>query len=775
MTQEEVGPAARGPQERLDDHAAIDRLTDELLPALVAKLGASGLGELEVREGAWRVRLRMPAEGYANPGRRAASGRQGTRSTDGGHGEHLRSDATGAAGAGQATRARALGSSGTGHAATTGHGPEVAPIVGPSRVVATSPAVGYFRPRADLHAGTRVRAGDRIGGVDVLGIGQDVLAPGDGLIGATLVEAGEPVEYGQAVIVLEQLSDGRPQAADAGVADLARVAGLGPSRRRPSVAGRSAASDRRSRATRPARAARPATPARGPPRPLPPPRPPRRHCRRRAADAAHRGRLMFDRVLIANRGEIAVRILRACRTMGIGAVVAYSEADRDSLAAQLADEAICIGPADAKRSYLSPSALISAAIVTGCDAIHPGYGFLSEDGGFAEAVAAHGLTFIGPSAEVLERFASKEASRSLMARHGLPTIPGSDGMIRDDEHALSEAARVGYPILIKPSAGGGGKGMRMVRTPRELEASLRVCRSEARAAFGDDSLYLEKWLEDNRHVEVQVVVDRYGRGVHLGERDCSVQRRHQKIVEEAPTPALPPASRAELCERAIAAVVAAGYENIGTLEFLVDRDGGFYFIEINCRIQVEHPVTEMLTGIDLVATQIRIAAGEPLGFGQEDVEIRGHAFEFRINAEDAAHEFRPQAGLVERFYAPGGPGVRLDSHLYAGYDVPAVLRLAAGQARRLGGRPAGGDRPLQGRPRRARGGRHHHEPVLPPRAAGERGVRRGPGDHQPDRPRRDGGVPGPPELIRPVHTCIHPPARRLPGRATLTPCTGAPA
>ena len=367
---------------------------------------------------------------------------------------------------------------------------------------------------------------------------------------------------------------------------------------------------------------------------------------------------MFDRILIANRGEIAVRILRACRTMGIGAVVAYSEADRDSLAAQLADEAICIGPADAKRSYLSPSALISAAIVTGCDAIHPGYGFLSEDGGFAEAVAAHGLTFIGPSAEVLERFASKEASRSLMARHGLPTIPGSEGMLRDDEHALAEAARVGYPVLIKPSAGGGGKGMRMVRTPRELEASLRVCRSEARAAFGDDSLYLEKWLEDNRHVEVQVVVDRYGRGVHLGERDCSVQRRHQKIVEEAPTPALPPASRVELCERAIAAVVAAGYENIGTLEFLVDRDGSFYFIEINCRIQVEHPVTEMLTGIDLVATQIRIAAGEPLGFGQEDVETRGHAIEFRINAEDPAHEFRPAGrarGALLRARRPGRP------------------------------------------------------------------------------------------------------------------------
>jgi len=379
---------------------------------------------------------------------------------------------------------------------------------------------------------------------------------------------------------------------------------------------------------------------------------------------------MFERVLIANRGEIALRILRACRTLGIGAVVAYSEADRDSLAAQLADEAICIGPADARRSYLSASALISAAIVTGCDAIHPGYGFLSEDAGFAEAVAAHGITFIGPPAEVLERFASKEGTRRLLAAHGLPTIPGSAGLLRDDDHALAEAEQIGYPVLVKPSAGGGGKGMRMVRTPRELQAALRVCRSEARAAFGDDSLYLEKWLEENRHVEVQVAVDRYGHGVHLGERDCSVQRRHQKLIEEAPTPALPDASRAELAERALRAVVAAGYENLGTLEFLVDRDQSFYFIEINCRIQVEHPVTELLTGIDLVAAQLRIAAGEPLGFSQADVEFRGHAIEFRINAEDVAHDFRSHAGTVERFYAPGGPGVRLDSHLYAGYEVP---------------------------------------------------------------------------------------------------------
>jgi acetyl-CoA carboxylase, biotin carboxylase subunit len=378
---------------------------------------------------------------------------------------------------------------------------------------------------------------------------------------------------------------------------------------------------------------------------------------------------MFTKVLIANRGEIAMRVLRACRTMGIQAVVAYSEADRESLPVQLADEAICIGPADAKRSYLSAPAMISAAVVTGCDAIHPGYGFLSEDEGFAEAVRAHGLTFIGPSPEVLERFASKEGTRRLLGAHGLPTIPGS-GMLRDDAHALDEAERIGYPVLIKPSAGGGGKGMRMVRTPRELEGVLKVARSEAKAAFGDDSLYLEKWLDENRHVEVQVAVDRYGHGVHLGERDCSVQRRHQKILEEGPTPALTDAARADLCNRAVRAVVAAGYENVGTLEFLVDPDGDFYFIEINCRIQVEHPVTEMLTGIDLVATQIRIAAGEPLGFSQADVELRGHAIEFRINAEDAEAEFRPSAGIVEHYLAPGGPGVRMDSHLYSGYEVP---------------------------------------------------------------------------------------------------------
>ena len=379
---------------------------------------------------------------------------------------------------------------------------------------------------------------------------------------------------------------------------------------------------------------------------------------------------MFRKILIANRGEIALRIIRACRTLGVESVVVYSEADRESLPVQLADEAICIGPADARRSYLSVPSIISAAVVTGCDAIHPGYGFLSEDDNFAEVVRAHDLTFIGPPPEVLERFASKAGTRSLLGAHGLPTIPGSEGMLRDDIHALDEAERIGYPVLLKPSAGGGGKGMRMVRSPRELESAIKVCRSEAKAAFGDDSLYLEKWLEDNRHVEVQVAVDRFGHAVHLGERDCSVQRRHQKIIEESPTPALGEAARAELCERAVRAVVAAGYENVGTLEFLVDRDGNAYFIEINCRIQVEHPVTEARTGIDMLALQIRIAAGEPLGLSQADVAFQGHAIEFRINAEDPAADFRPSAGVVETYRAPGGPGVRMDSHMFAGYEVP---------------------------------------------------------------------------------------------------------
>jgi acetyl-CoA carboxylase, biotin carboxylase subunit len=379
---------------------------------------------------------------------------------------------------------------------------------------------------------------------------------------------------------------------------------------------------------------------------------------------------MIERVLIANRGEIAVRVLRACRSMGIEAVVAHSEADAESLAVRMADESICIGPAESARSYLNAAALISAALVSGCDAIHPGYGFLSEDDGFAEMTRAHDLIFIGPSAEVLERFASKAGTRELLAAHGLPMVPGSHGMLRDDDHALAEAERVGYPLLIKPSAGGGGKGMRLARTARELQQALTVCRSEARAAFGDDSLYLEKWLEQTRHVEVQVMIDNYGHGVHVGERDCSVQRRHQKLVEEAPSPAIDAATREQLAEAAISAAIAAGYQNVGTLEFLVDPAGRYYFIEINARIQVEHPVTEMLSGIDIVSEQIRLASGEELGYGQEAVRLRGHAIEFRINAEDVRADFQPQAGLVEHYVSPGGAGIRMETHLYSGYEVP---------------------------------------------------------------------------------------------------------
>jgi acetyl-CoA carboxylase, biotin carboxylase subunit len=379
---------------------------------------------------------------------------------------------------------------------------------------------------------------------------------------------------------------------------------------------------------------------------------------------------VFAKVLIANRGEIAVRILRACRDLGVPAVVAYSEADRESLAVRLADEAICIGPAEARRSYLNQPAVVSAALISGCDAIHPGYGFLAEDPDFAEVCAAHDLTFVGPRAEVLERFASKYAVRRMLAANGLPTVPGSQGIVTDLRDALDQAAQAGYPVLLKPSAGGGGKGMRLVRSPREMETSLPLARSEAQAAFGDDSIYFEKWIEESRHVEVQVLVDRHGNGVHLGERDCSIQRRHQKIIEEGPSPAMDDAARERLRDLAIRAVMAAGYESAGTLEFLLDREGNFYFIEINCRIQVEHPVTEALTGIDLIAQQVRLAAGEPLTLRQGDVQFRGHAIEFRINAEDATDNFSPQTGVIDELLLPGGPGVRVDTHIYPGYEVP---------------------------------------------------------------------------------------------------------
>ncbi|MEP6468979.1 MAG: acetyl-CoA carboxylase biotin carboxylase subunit [Chloroflexota bacterium] len=380
--------------------------------------------------------------------------------------------------------------------------------------------------------------------------------------------------------------------------------------------------------------------------------------------------MTFSKILIANRGEIALRILRTCRDLGIPAVVAYSEADHDTLAVQLADEAICIGPSESRKSYLNQPAVVSAALITGCDAIHPGYGFLSEDAGFAEVCAAHDLAFIGPRAEVLERFGSKYAVRRMLAATGLPTVPGSRGIITDLRDASDQAQEAGYPVLLKPSAGGGGRGMRLVRSPRELETSLPLARSEAQAAFGDDSIYFEKWIEEARHVEVQVLIDQHGNGIHLGERDCSVQRRHQKIIEEAPSPAMDDAARERLRDVALRAVVAAGYESAGTLEFLLDKEGNFFFIEINCRIQVEHPVTEMLTGVDLIAEQIRVAAGEPLSLTQEQVQIRGHAIECRINAEDSGDNFAPQTGVIEELLLPGGPGVRIDTHIYPGYEVP---------------------------------------------------------------------------------------------------------
>jgi acetyl-CoA carboxylase biotin carboxylase subunit len=379
---------------------------------------------------------------------------------------------------------------------------------------------------------------------------------------------------------------------------------------------------------------------------------------------------MFNKIMIANRGEIAVRILRACRDLGVPAVVAFSEADRDTLAVRMADEAICIGPAEARKSYLNQPAVVSAALIAGCDAVHPGYGFLSEDAGFAEVCAAHDLHFIGPRAEVLEKFGSKYAVRRMLATNGLPTVPGSTGILTDLRDALEQAAAAGYPVLLKPSAGGGGRGMRLVRSPREMETSLPLARSEAQAAFGDDSVYFEKWIEESRHVEVQVLIDQHGNGIHLGERDCSVQRRHQKIIEEAPSPAMGDDARERLRDLAIRSVLAAGYESAGTLEFLLDGDGNFYFIEINCRIQVEHPITEMLTGVDLIAEQIRLASGEELRLRQEQVQLRGHAIEFRINAEDPGDNFAPQTGTVEELQIPGGPGVRVDTHLYAGYEVP---------------------------------------------------------------------------------------------------------
>ncbi|HMP42350.1 MAG TPA: acetyl-CoA carboxylase biotin carboxylase subunit [Roseiflexaceae bacterium] len=379
---------------------------------------------------------------------------------------------------------------------------------------------------------------------------------------------------------------------------------------------------------------------------------------------------MFNKILIANRGEIAVRVVRACHELGIRAVVAYSEADRLSLAVRLADEAVCVGPAASSRSYLNPSALVSAALITGCDAIHPGYGFLSENPYFAEICADCQVTFIGPGARAIRLMGDKAIGRDTMRAAGVPTVPGSDGELRGVEEAIEIARAIGYPVLLKPSAGGGGRGMRVAENENDLVRAFATARAEAEAAFGNGALLMEKYLAQVRHVEIQVLADSYGHAIHLGERDCSAQRRHQKILEESPSPVMTAALRERMGDAALAGVRAIGYVNAGTMEFLLDEQGQFYFIEMNTRIQVEHPVTEMVTGIDLVKWQLRIAAGEPLTVQQRDVVLRGHAIECRVNAEDPDHDFLPSTGEIEHYLPPGGPGVRVDSHLYAEYTPP---------------------------------------------------------------------------------------------------------
>jgi acetyl-CoA carboxylase biotin carboxylase subunit len=379
---------------------------------------------------------------------------------------------------------------------------------------------------------------------------------------------------------------------------------------------------------------------------------------------------VFHKVLVANRGEIAVRIVRACHDLGVRAVVAYSEADRYSLAVRMADEAVCIGPAPAARSYLNPSALISAALITGCEAIHPGYGFLSENPYFADICAECQLVFIGPSGDAIRRMGDKALGRATMKKAGVPTVPGSEGELRSIEEALELARKIGYPVLLEPSAGGGGRGMRVANDDPELVRGYPLARAEAEGAFGNGGLLLEKYLPSVRHVEIQVLADTHGHAIHLGERDCSSQRRHQKIVEEAPSPAVNPKLRQRMGNDALRGIRAIGYVNAGTLEFLLEPGGKYYFIEMNTRIQVEHPVTELVTGIDLVKWQLRIAAGEPLTIKQRDVQIHGHAVECRVNAEDPEQDFMPAHGEVEHFLPPGGPGVRYDSHLYSGYAPP---------------------------------------------------------------------------------------------------------
>jgi acetyl-CoA carboxylase biotin carboxylase subunit len=377
---------------------------------------------------------------------------------------------------------------------------------------------------------------------------------------------------------------------------------------------------------------------------------------------------LFQKILIANRGEIALRIQRACRELGIPTVAVHSTADAEAMHVRLADESVCIGPPAAKDSYLNIPAILSAAAITGAEAIHPGYGFLSENAGFAEMVEAHGLTFIGPSPAHIRMMGDKVAAKAAMARLGVPLVPGSDGVVTDIAKARTAADRIGYPVLIKAAAGGGGRGMKVAKTAATLEEAFQIARTEARAAFSNDAVYIEKYLDHPRHIELQILADAHGSVVHFGERDCSLQRRHQKLLEEAGSPALSTAARDKLGVTATSALESLGYRNAGTLEFLY-QDGQFAFIEMNTRLQVEHPVTEMVCGIDLVREQIRIATGAQLGYTQRDIRFTGHAIECRITAEDPV-TFMPTPGRVTAYHAPGGLGVRVDSALYAGYFVP---------------------------------------------------------------------------------------------------------
>lgn len=379
---------------------------------------------------------------------------------------------------------------------------------------------------------------------------------------------------------------------------------------------------------------------------------------------------MFKKILIANRGEIALRILRASRDLGVPAVVAYSEADADSLPVRLADEAVCIGPPAVAKSYNNIPAVVTAALVTGCDAIHPGYGFLAENAYLAEVCEQVGITFIGPSPEVIDRMGNKAEARKVMKEAGVPLLPGTAGIVPTLAHARDAAREIGYPVVIKAVAGGGGRGMRVAHNDAELARGYPMAQSEAESAFGNGDVYIERYLQKPRHVEVQVLGDMHGNVIAVGDRDCSLQRRHQKVVEEAPAPNLPDKVRKSLLRTAEKGAKAAGYYSAGTLEFLLDSDGRFYFMEMNTRIQVEHPITEEVTSLDLLGWQIRVAAGEKLNLKEEDYRTRGHSIECRITAEDASNDFRPSVGTIETYVSPGGPGVRMDSHLFAGYKIP---------------------------------------------------------------------------------------------------------